>query len=86
MPLALISISTVVSSDFDYVGSRGPWVSDSKFELFEKYKFYLKLNKQNKFYSKPLAKIANWRIRNMNFNYSMEKKVIELFRKQKKLS
>ncbi len=73
-------------SEFDYVGSRGPWVNNEKYHLFEKYKFYLKLNKQNQFYAKPLAKLAKWRIQNMNFNYPIEKRVIELFKKQKRLS
>jgi radical SAM superfamily enzyme YgiQ (UPF0313 family) len=73
-------------SEFDYVGSRGPWVDDEKYDLFEKYKFYLKLNKQSRFYIKPLAKLAKWRIQNMNFNYPIEKRVIELFKTQKKLS
>lgn len=72
---------------FDYVGSRGPWVDERKFNFFERYKFYLKLYRQR---NKPiigfLAWIAGWRIRHFNFKLPIEKWLIERFKNTKKLS
>lgn len=74
-------------AEFDYVGSRGPWVSEAKFQDFEKYKFYLKVlaRKRNPF-NWPLTAVAKYRVKNQAFKLAIDKKVVELFIKEKKLS
>lgn len=74
-------------SDFDYIGSKGPWVNDQKFAFFEKYKFYLRLAKQRKkAIYRPFAYLAMRRIKSFNFTFPIEKKIIELVRPKKELS
>lgn len=74
-------------AEFDYVGSKGPWVSEDKFQDFEKFKFYLKvLTKKANPLIWPLTLLAKYRVKNQNFNLTIEKKVVELFLKEKKLS
>lgn len=74
-------------SEFDYVGSKGPWVSEEKFDTFEKLKFYLKLyRKKNNPIVWPISKLAKRRIRRQKFGFPIEKKVIELFVREQKLS
>lgn len=74
-------------AEFDYVNSRGPWLSDSKYAFFEQYKFYLRLLKyENKLFFKPIVKLARWRIKHFNFNFAFEKSIIEKMRSKQKLS
>ncbi|MDI1257440.1 MAG: radical SAM protein [Flavobacterium sp.] len=74
-------------SDFDYIGSSGPWVSDEKYEFFEKFKFYLKLSysKQHPLF-KPLQAIARARMKHNNFAMPIEKKIVDTFFTRQKLS
>ncbi|WP_459210768.1 B12-binding domain-containing radical SAM protein [Aquimarina rhabdastrellae] len=74
-------------SDFDYVGSSGPWVSQEKYAFFEKFKFYLKLayTKQKIIY-KPIQVLAQWRCKNNMFKFSFEKRLIDLFLTKQELS
>lgn len=72
---------------FDYVNSKGPWLSDDKFIFFEKYKFYLGLLKHEKrTLLKPLIFIAKRRINKFAFNRVPEKKLIEMIYKKQELS
>lgn len=74
-------------AEFDYVGSRGPWVDEEKFNFFEKYKFYLRLLRQKrKWYLRPLASIATRRVRRFNFKLPVEKWLIDRMKKAKTLS
>lgn len=74
-------------SDFDYIGSSGPWVSDEKYAFFEKFKFYLKLaySKQKTIY-KPLQIMAKWRCNKLFFGFSFEKKLFDWFFSKQQLS
>lgn len=71
-------------SDFDYIGSSGPWVSSAKYDFFEKYKFYLKLaySRQNSLF-KPVQLLAKLRCEKNFYYLPFEKKLVEmLFQKQ----
>lgn len=72
---------------FDYIGSKGPWVSEEKYKLFEAYKFYLKLYKKRESkWVKPLNKLVQWRLKRFNFGFSLEKVFIERVITKNKLS
>lgn len=74
-------------SDFDYIGSSGPWVSDEKYAFFEKFKFYLKLAYSNqKSIYKPLQIMAKWRCNQLFFGLSFEKKLFDWFFSKQQLS
>ena len=74
-------------SDFDYIGSSGPWVSKEKYAFFEKFKFYMKLGytKQQWFFF-PIQLIAKLRCRLNFFNFSVDKYLVESFKKEQQLS
>jgi anaerobic magnesium-protoporphyrin IX monomethyl ester cyclase len=74
-------------SEFDYIGSSGPWVSEEKYAFFEKFKFYLKLGytKRN-FMVKPIQIIAKFRCNNNFFAMPVEKKIYDYFITKQKLS
>jgi radical SAM superfamily enzyme YgiQ (UPF0313 family) len=74
-------------SDFDFVGSSGPWVSKDKYDFFEKYKFYLKFAFSNqKTIYKPLQIVAKLRCRYKFFNFPFEKKIVDTFFKKQQLA
>lgn len=83
----LLPQTTEEWSNFDYIGSSGPWVSDEKYDFFEKYKFYLKLafTKQH-FIFKPIQLLAKKRSENLNYTFPIEMKIAGLLLKQKELS
>lgn len=71
-------------SDFDFVGSSGPWVSSEKYNFFEKFKFYSKIAYSNqKLLYKPLQLLAKARCKNGFYKFPIEKKLADiLFKKQ----
>lgn len=72
---------------FDYVGSRGPWVNEEKYRFFEKFKFYLRIYRWKKRWMlRPLAAVAAWRIRRLNFRLPVDKWIIERIFPAQKLS
>ena len=74
-------------SDFDFVGSSGPWVSDEKYNFFEKFKFYLKFAYSNqKTIYKPLQLLARLRCKYRFFNLPLEKKIVDVFFKKQQLA
>ncbi len=74
-------------SDFDFVGSSGPWVSEEKYDFFEKFKFYLKFAYSNqKWIYKPLQLLARWRCKNKYFSIPVEKKIVDKFFKKQQLA
>ncbi len=74
-------------SHFDYVGSKGPWVSDKKYAFFEKFKFYLKLayTKQNPVLF-PFQLVSRLRCKYHFYSFSIEKKLASVFFKEQELS
>lgn len=74
-------------AEFDYVGSRGPWVDEEKFHFFERFKFYLRMRRWGKhWYLRPMASLASWRIRHFRFGFSLDKWIIERLFPAQKLS
>lgn len=73
-------------SDFDYIGSKGPWISDELYKEMERFKFYLRGNRQKKPLMKPLKLISAYRIKRLNFRFPLEKGIIELIQSKKELS
>ncbi|MHA7057570.1 B12-binding domain-containing radical SAM protein [Aquimarina sp. M1] len=74
-------------SDFDFVGSTGPWVSDEKYDFFEKFKFYLKFAYSNqKLIYLPLQLMARLRCKYRFFNAPIEKKIVDRFFKSQQLA
>ena len=73
-------------SEFDYIGSSGPWVSKKKYNLVENFKFYNKLawNKSKWIY--PLKKMAQYRLKNQAYQMPIEKYLIRLVKPAQKLS
>lgn len=74
-------------SEFDYIGSSGPWVSKEKYYFFENFKFYLKLGyTKQKLIFKPFQYVARLRCESNFFKFSIEKTFFEMFFKKEKLS
>ena len=74
-------------AEFDYVGSRGPWVNEEKYRFIEKFKFYLRIYRWKKRWMlRPIAALAGWRIRNFNFAIPIDKWIIERIFPAQKLS
>ena len=74
-------------AEFDYVGSRGPWIDESKFDFFENYKFYLRLLRQRKrIWLRPMTTIARWRLKRYYFGFPIEKWIYDRSKVSKKLS
>ncbi len=74
-------------ADFDYVGSSGPWVSEEKYRLIERFKFYNKLaGMRRRLPILPLQWLAKLRCRRRFFNFPVEKVVAEFLLPQQQLS
>jgi radical SAM superfamily enzyme YgiQ (UPF0313 family) len=74
-------------SQFDYIGSAGPWVSDEMYTFFENFKFFLKVGygkRRPLFY--PIQKLGRWRVDKNAFGFPVERKLFELVRPAQKLS
>ena len=79
--------STREWSDFDYIGSSGPWVSPEKERFFEAFKFYLKAGfGKTRPWAYPLRKISQWRCEKEQFKFPIEKYLVEKIRPKQKLS
>ena len=74
-------------SDFDYIGSSGPWVTAEKYVFFEKLKFYMKLGySRQKIWYKPLQFLAQIRCKHQFFHLPFEKTIADTFIKRQELS
>jgi anaerobic magnesium-protoporphyrin IX monomethyl ester cyclase len=74
-------------SEFDYIGSTGPWVSQERYNMVEKFKFYNRFaGGRESMLKKPLRSIARWRIKNNNFSFPIEKAIIEKIRPAENIS
>jgi len=64
-------------SEFDYVGSAGPWVSGEKYRLVERFKFYQRLAWDRvPRWKKPLQAIARWRCLRDAYGFPVEKMLL----------
>ncbi len=65
---------------FDFVGSIGPWVSPRKYRMIESFKYYQdRAWDEGKGWSRPLQKLARWRLRNDVYRMPLEEVVSHWF-------
>lgn len=74
-------------ADFDYVGSSGPWVSQEKHDLIERFRFYQRFAWARRTPLRaPLQALARWRCERDFYQAPVEKAVIEWLRPPARLS
>lgn len=79
--------STLEWGNFDYIGSKGPWVSKSKYSFFERYKFYIKAAYgKSKVVMLPFKWLSLIRCKLNFFKLPFEKWLFDLMFKKQKLS
>lgn len=79
--------TTAEWSDFDYIGSHGPWVSKAKYKEIESLKFYLKLaHKQLPAMYRPVQSVARYRLKNDRYGFPVERTLFKSLYGSKKLS
>ena len=63
-------------ADFDIYGSTGPWVSDERARLVERYKFYQQFGYDDGHgWQRPLRRFARWRCERDFYRWPIEKTV-----------
>jgi radical SAM superfamily enzyme YgiQ (UPF0313 family) len=67
-------------ADFDYVGGRGPWVSERLWRRVEAFKFYSKHASRPGAWRWPLRAAARWRCDREYYRWPVEKYVLERLR------
>ena len=74
--------------EFDYIGSSAPWVSKEKEKFFEAFKFYQKLgySKRGRTLAYPFKKFGQWRCKNDQYRFPIEKFILEKIKPQQRLS
>ncbi|WP_444995086.1 B12-binding domain-containing radical SAM protein [Aliikangiella sp. IMCC44359] len=75
-------------AQFDFVGSKGPWVRPETYKLVERFKFYNRFSwgqKERRLFS-LLNTISRWRCNNDYYRFPIEKIVMDLIAPQQKLS
>ncbi|MBI4502223.1 MAG: B12-binding domain-containing radical SAM protein [Gemmatimonadetes bacterium] len=61
-------------SDFDYVGSAGPWVTAEKYRKVERFKFYQELAWDRvPTWKQPFQRLAQWRCRRDAYGFPVER-------------
>lgn len=75
-------------ADFDYVGSRGPWVTRGQWRLVQRFKFYSRFawRQDPRLSVKLLKQSARWRCRHDFYNLPLEKVFVETLRPKIQLS
>jgi len=75
-------------SQFDYVaGLPGPWVSSGKYQLIERFKFFLDLaSKRRRAGMNLLQRIARYRCARDDYRWPLEMRVLQWLRPQQRLS
>lgn len=74
-------------ADFDFIGSKGPWVSDERYRLIERFKFYHQLAfDPPKWWQLPFQKVAQWRCQRDIYALPIEKAVSQTLRPPTRLS
>jgi radical SAM superfamily enzyme YgiQ (UPF0313 family) len=74
-------------SQFDFVGSIGPWVSPQNYRRIERFKFYQQLAwDRPQRWSAPLQKLARWRCRNDVYALPIEKTISQWLHPPQRLS
>lgn len=75
-------------SNFDYVGSRGPWVTQEKWERIQRFKFFQKIaySPEPSKLTRPVRWLARKRLEHDYYGNPLEMRVTELLRPGEKLS
>jgi hypothetical protein len=74
-------------ADFDSEGSAGPWVTEAKYALIERFKFYSHIAwGPNTRMRRPLRKVAQWRCRRDFYSIPLEKILVDRLRPRRWLS
>jgi radical SAM superfamily enzyme YgiQ (UPF0313 family) len=67
-------------ADFDYVGGRGPWLSERQWQTVERFKFYTRHAWKPGAWRWPLRATAQWRCEHDFYAMPVEKMIVELIR------
>jgi radical SAM superfamily enzyme YgiQ (UPF0313 family) len=73
-------------ADFDYVGGRGPWISDRRWREVERFKFYTRHAWQPGAWRWPLRAASRWRCDRDWYAFPVEKALVELLRPPQQVS
>lgn len=74
-------------ANFDFIGSSGPWVSDDKYQWFERFKFYNRFAGGAETWRRwPLQRLARWRCRRDFYRFPLERAIVERLRPSTPLS
>lgn len=74
-------------SEFDFIGSVGPWVTPEKYRLIERFKYYQQVAwDAAPLWRKPLQKAARWRCKHDFYAIPLEKSVSNWLRPPQRLS
>lgn len=73
-------------ADFDYVGGRGPWMSQEQWRTVERFKFYSRHAWKPGAWRWPLRATAQWRCRHDFYAMPVEKMLVDLIRPPQQVS
>ena len=73
-------------ANFDYVGNRGPWMSEKRWRHIERFKFYSRHAWQNGTWRWPLRAASRWRCDRNWYGLPIEKTVVEWLRPPQQVS
>lgn len=74
-------------AEFDFIGSSGPWVTDDKHELIERFKFYNRFAwGPERLPRRPLQLLARWRCSHDFYQLPVEKALVERLKPLPQLS
>jgi radical SAM superfamily enzyme YgiQ (UPF0313 family) len=73
-------------ADFDYVGDRGPWMSATRWQHIERFKFYARHAWQPGVWRWPLRAAARFRCEHDWYGVPVEKALVELLRPRQQVS
>jgi radical SAM superfamily enzyme YgiQ (UPF0313 family) len=74
-------------AEFDFIGSSGPWVSESKYKKIERFKFYNRFaGGPESLLRKPLQGISRWRLNNEILTAPVEKYIVDFLKPQPRVS
>lgn len=68
-------------ADFDYVGGRGPWITEQQWEMVERFKFYSRHAWKPGVWRWPLRAASRWRCDHDWYGLPIEKMVVDLVRR-----
>lgn len=73
-------------ANFDYVGGRGPWISDEQWHRVERFKFYSKHAWRPGAWRWPLRATSQWRCNHDWYDLPVEKLILDLVRPPQQVS